>query len=134
MIDTIPPELLFDILVEIVAGYIDRAITVPPANERREILQSFNSPVPVPQLQKPDVESMVEDSLAVMNVDIEAELAEVHGIIDDDEQQRWEMQETEERLAENEIVPLLSVSRYLRATTLEILRAALRTETDGNGR
>jgi hypothetical protein len=136
MIDNLPPELLFDILSDIVAGYIDRAITAPPANERREVSRSFDSikPVDVPS-QKEDVKSMLEDALAVIRIvgEVEGEL-EGYGVDDDEYLRIWEMQENEERLAENDIAPLLSVSTHLRAMTLVVLGTALRTEIDDNGR
>jgi hypothetical protein len=131
----IPPELLFEILAEVVSSYIDRAITTPPVSELRE----FYPPLAVKSAYNPvsnDLEisnDPVGDLAAVLDEE-QTDTITNYGPMDDEEIEAWEKQETEEPLAENPILALLSVSQGFRAVTLQILEVALAIEIDSKGR
>jgi Ran GTPase-activating protein (RanGAP) involved in mRNA processing and transport len=136
---SIPLELLYEIIGEVMAQYIDRAITTPPPAELRRIERRRRQHLRF----EASFLTMLESISPGSNVDSECELDGEQSDDEDedepveetdDEVRAWEEHEGQDPLPRNPISPLLLISRGFHEITLKVLFEALGTSRDETGR
>jgi len=112
---SIPPELLYEIVIDLFAEFVDTAVTCPPAEERA-LAAARSERISANRDEEAEGDGGDEE---------EEEIAKE---LDDDELnsalQLWEQQEANESLPENPLKALLAVCHSLRETTLKVIEDA----------
>jgi len=114
---SIPPELLYEIVIDLFAEYVDTAVTCPPAEERA-LAAARSERIPANRDEEAEGDGGDEDE----------EEEEIAKELDGDELnstlQLWEQQEANESLPENPLKALLAVCHSLRETSLKVIEDA----------
>jgi len=112
---SIPPELLYEIVIDLFAEYVDTAVTCPPAEERA-LAAARSERIPANRDEEAEGDGGDEE---------EEEIAkELEGDQLNSALQLWEQQEANESLPENPLEALLAVCHSLRETSLKVIEDA----------